>query len=237
MALLGQYQLSQMTVTDSSFSKEDLLPWDKPFAGTWRPWAGNLSNQMSILGVAPLVFGGVAWHNSSISGSEWGAQALMLYEVLALQSGVNLMVRSLQIWPRPFMLGSQGGSERSEGQASGSFYSGHSSAAFAIAVFTGVWFDQVYPHSKKSKWVWTSALLTAGTVASLRVVAGKHYPTDVLVGAAMGSLIGWAIPTLHKQSSSDSTPTNPNASGKNVAWIHWKNFDLSPHYFGYSCSF
>jgi membrane-associated phospholipid phosphatase len=37
----------------------------------------------------------------------------------------------------------------------------------------------------------------AVTVAALRVVAGKHFPSDDLGGAALGSLIGWLVPTIH----------------------------------------
>lgn len=32
----------------------------------------------------------------------------------------------------------------------------------------------------------------------LRYEAGKHYPTDLIVGAAFGSLVGWGIPKLHE---------------------------------------
>ncbi len=47
-----------------------------------------------------------------------------------------------------------------------------------------------------------AALLYAGAVgvASLRVVAGKHFPTDVIAGAALGSGIGWLVPTIHPTS-------------------------------------
>ena len=32
----------------------------------------------------------------------------------------------------------------------------------------------------------------------LRVRAGRHYPTDVLAGAALGTFIGWLVPRLHE---------------------------------------
>jgi len=42
-------------------------------------------------------------------------------------------------------------------------------------------------------------LLYAGApgVTALRVAAGKHFPTDVLASAALGSGIGWVVPTIH----------------------------------------
>ena len=37
----------------------------------------------------------------------------------------------------------------------------------------------------------------AATTGALRVAAHKHFPTDVLAGAALGSAIGWFVPQLY----------------------------------------
>lgn len=59
-----------------------------------------------------------------------------------------------------------------------SFPSGHAQTAFGAAVYLSC----VYP-------AWAPAfLLGAGLVAFSRVALGVHYPSDVLVGAALGSL-------------------------------------------------
>ena len=40
--------------------------------------------------------------------------------------------------------------------------------------------------------------LTAETgAAALRVAAGKHYPSDVVAGAAVGSLVAWGFVYMH----------------------------------------
>jgi membrane-associated phospholipid phosphatase len=39
--------------------------------------------------------------------------------------------------------------------------------------------------------------LGAAAVSALRVEAGKHCPTDVLAGAALGSGVGWLVATIH----------------------------------------
>jgi membrane-associated phospholipid phosphatase len=36
-------------------------------------------------------------------------------------------------------------------------------------------------------------------VSGLRVAAGKHYLSDVAVGAAAGSFFGWVFPYMHRQ--------------------------------------
>jgi len=201
----GQWRLSQMPDYDSSFQTSDLLPWDRPWAGQWNPHADIASDLLTGAVVAPFVVG-------YLHDDELWTPLLMLSQVLALQSGVNLAVRSLAVWPRPFLLGSQGGEERTASGVSGSFYSGHSSAAFASATFTGYWFAQQHPESPYRKWIWTGSYLTATTIATLRVMAGKHYPSDVLVGAAVGSAFGWLIPWLHRESS-ERVSLSPLANG------------------------
>ncbi|HQB65683.1 MAG TPA: phosphatase PAP2 family protein, partial [Fibrobacteraceae bacterium] len=119
-----------------------------------------------------------------------------------------------QLWPRPFLLGDKGGDDRLKGQAYGSFYSGHASAAFSVAVFTSYWFQNTYSSSKYTPYIWASSLTLATTVSVLRVAAGKHYPTDVIVGALMGSLVSFSILKIHEHKSpSLSIQVGPNYVG------------------------
>jgi membrane-associated phospholipid phosphatase len=47
--------------------------------------------------------------------------------------------------------------------------------------------------------IWGVGLVSAAAVGYLRIAADQHYFTDVLVGAAAGSAIGFAIPYgLHR---------------------------------------
>jgi len=76
-----------------------------------------------------------------------------------------------------------------------SFPSGHTSTAFATALaYTTLAQRQRLPHATRN-----SLLLLGGAtgVGTLRVLGGKHFPTDVLAGAALGSAIGWIAARLH----------------------------------------
>ena len=46
--------------------------------------------------------------------------------------------------------------------------------------------------------LWSGAVLIPATAAYLRVQSGKHFPTDVMAGYAVGAAIGWLVPHLHK---------------------------------------
>jgi membrane-associated phospholipid phosphatase len=77
-----------------------------------------------------------------------------------------------------------------------SFFSGHTSVAFAGAVAAGSLAR--YRGLRNEGWVWAAGLTLATTTGVLRVVADEHYATDVAAGAATGALVGWLLPRLHR---------------------------------------
>jgi len=82
-----------------------------------------------------------------------------------------------------------------------SFYSGHTSTAFALATFTSNVFRDIHGPSTWSKLIWGSTLTLATLTAYARVKAGAHYPSDVVVGAIVGGAIGHLVPRLHRKGS------------------------------------
>jgi membrane-associated phospholipid phosphatase len=92
-----------------------------------------------------------------------------------------------------------------------SFFSGHTSSAFAAAVAAGTIAD--FHHLENRKWIWASGLTFATATGVLRVMSDQHYATDVLTGMAAGGLAGWLIPKLHKP---DPAPS-PSAATSRAA--------------------
>ena len=82
-----------------------------------------------------------------------------------------------------------------------SFFSGHTTFAFSSAVFFNVAFGDYFPESPLRPWLWGGGMAAAGAVGAMRVLAGKHFLSDVLAGAAVGSAIGILVPALHRQSA------------------------------------
>lgn len=79
-----------------------------------------------------------------------------------------------------------------------SFFSGHSSFSFTGAALICI-------HHMENELLgppWdaiscAAGYAVAGTTATLRVVADVHYASDVLLGATVGTLVGFGVPLLH----------------------------------------
>lgn len=75
-----------------------------------------------------------------------------------------------------------------------SFFSGHTNFAFALAVSSGT-IAQIRGY-RYAPLVWATGLPIAATIGYLRIAADKHYLTDVVTGAIVGTAAGFAIPFL-----------------------------------------
>jgi membrane-associated phospholipid phosphatase len=99
---------------------------------------------------------------------------------------------------RPFVYNSQAPLiDRMESDARKSFFSGHSSMTACNTFFAAKIWSDMHPNSKLKPWVWTAAAAVPAYAALQRVQAGKHYPSDVIVGLAVGAAMGYLIPQIH----------------------------------------
>lgn len=138
---------------------------------------------------------------------------VMYSEALLLSIGTTYIAKNSVNRPRPLLYNSNllledrlaPGKENRR-----SFFSGHSSLAFCTAVFCSSTFSTLHPNSKRKGLVWGVSLAAAGTVGYMRYKAGKHFPTDILVGAGAGSLIGYAVERMHRKSKNNK-----------VSWFPW----------------
>ena len=84
-----------------------------------------------------------------------------------------------------------------------SFASGHASNAAVFCFFSAKVFSDLYPESKWKPVVWAAAITVPITTAYLRTQAGRHFPTDVITGYAIGATVGYLVPHFHKISNHD----------------------------------
>jgi hypothetical protein len=126
---------------------------------------------------------------------------IMYSEAVLINTGVTRTVKSLAGRKRPYLYNDSLSTEKRVryGKSSvKSFYSGHTSLAFCSAVFLSKTWGDIHPNSYSRYLVWGVSLTAASATGYLRYTAGQHYPTDIVVGAVMGGIIGYMVPVMHR---------------------------------------
>jgi membrane-associated phospholipid phosphatase len=87
---------------------------------------------------------------------------------------------------------------RQGGGAKNSFFAGHVALVGTSTFFIAKVFSDYHPDSKLRPVLWTAAAVATGMAGYLRHRGGRHFPSDILTGAAVGTLSGILIPQFHK---------------------------------------
>lgn len=129
-----------------------------------------------------------------------GKIALLYGEVMLINLGLTDIIKSVALRPRPYVFAEDidpatvlSRSDRA------SFLSGHTSGTAAGTFFFAKVFSDYYPGSKLKPYVWATAVALPVLTGYLRVRGGRHYPTDVIAGYALGATVGYLVPALHKK--------------------------------------
>lgn len=123
--------------------------------------------------------------------------AITLQTVL-LTSGLTNVVKEWVARPRPYAYGEKAPEHlRDADEARLSFWSGHTANTAALAFSTAAMIDRSNAPAGARAAAWVGAGLLPAAVGLLRVKAGRHFPTDVLVGCAVGAALGLLVPALH----------------------------------------
>ena len=119
--------------------------------------------------------------------------SLLVTEAVAGALLVNQVVKLLVARKRPYaFFASDRGYSKSEDHLS--FYGGHTSFAFSVvAAAVTVASMRGYPGVGLAAGL---GFTVAAGIGYLRIAADQHWLTDILVGAAAGGLMGWAIPRI-----------------------------------------
>lgn len=173
--------------------------------GRWDPFQARMSD---------LLLTGTAGTGLLLTGLQGGSSLRenlpavgMLMESLTLTQALTSTLKHSVDRPRPFTLILDPPVEIQEAVADSnaflSFPSGHTSMTASLAFTTAT---ILADRGVKPFPVYLGASLLTGSVAMLRVGAGKHYPSDVLVGASIGTAIGLSVPVLHRVRPRDLPP-------------------------------
>ncbi len=179
----------------------DLPPNTEPFeVGVFRTIYGiespafvvpmRLVNQTSylvFLGATPAM-----WAGHALAGADLDP-ALRMTATQAVNAGLTIALKRGINRPRPYaVLRNVRARDRrhqdDEVFDPYSFPSGHTSSAFAIATSLSLSYPEWYVIAPSAAW--------ATAMGLTRIWHGVHYPTDVLVGAAIGTASGVAVHLL-----------------------------------------
>lgn len=159
--------------------------------------AADVTSNVLGYGVAPtsaIVLLALAAQRDDGSLQNTPVDLLLTAEATFLSMDVNQVVKLLLPRERPFLHFADADTRATPQSAESrvSFYSLHTSATFALAVSAGT-IAELRGYSI-APLIFGSGLLVGAATGYMRMAADKHYMSDVLVGAGMGSLIGFVVP-------------------------------------------
>jgi len=129
---------------------------------------------------------------------DWQMLGAMWLEVMAIQSGINLLVKGLAKRTRPYVYDPDTPLE--EKQTTGarlSFYSGHTSTTAATSFYIARVFSDYLSNKIVKTFIWIGAAIYPALTGYLRRDTGNHFRTDVITGYLIGAAIGYFIPEIH----------------------------------------
>jgi membrane-associated phospholipid phosphatase len=88
--------------------------------------------------------------------------------------------------------------DRVEGNARNSFFGGHAALVGTATFFTAKVYSDYHPESRVKWLLYGGAGFATAATAYLRHRGGRHFPSDLVVGTAVGVLSGMLIPSIHK---------------------------------------
>lgn len=133
-------------------------------------------------------------------------------EALAWTYAAKECAKALFPRARPYARLAAPGSDELREEALRSFPSGHAALAFCAATSFATIALETAGGEPATPWLVAGGYAAAAGVAALRVASGNHYVTDAAAGAALGSLIGWAVASLHLRDAAPS-PAGAAAGG------------------------
>jgi membrane-associated phospholipid phosphatase len=168
--------------------------FDRATAGVYRPsWS-----RASDVGVGALLAANVVTVALDEGFGNMLNDAVVIAQAILASQGLATLTSAAVRRPRPYAYGDDAPlGERTDPYAALSFFSGHTTTAFAAAVVLHRTLARRHPESSLPNIVLGSTLAVAAFVGAGRVLSGNHFPTDVLTGAVVGSSAGVLVPALH----------------------------------------
>jgi membrane-associated phospholipid phosphatase len=186
----------------NAFDRHLMFSYNKPL---------DVVSDVGVYGL--LVLPAISLAGNIKDKNTWLTYGIMYAEAFCLTFGTKDLLKNAIIRYRPYMY-SDGVPDGKETDYYNSFPSGSTSLAFLSAGFLSATFSTEYPNSPWGIPIIGGTYMLATGVAVCRILSGSHFLTDVLIGAAIGSLYGWLIPLLHiRQNGRNNMAINFTGNG------------------------
>jgi membrane-associated phospholipid phosphatase len=173
----------------------DLNGFDRLTAGRWQPTWTHVSN----VGIALVIAAPIGYLLAEEGSLNMLNDAVVIGESALLASSLSTIMTVAAGRPRPFLYGDKAPLEdRNSVDASMSFISSHTAISFAISTSTWMTYRRFHPDSRAHWAVLAIGDAAASVVGLARMFAGRHFPTDVIAGAVVGTSVGVLVPALHR---------------------------------------
>lgn len=198
---------------DKNFDKSEVNAFDRFFMQDYNAALNKIGGNAflcSALAMPASVF-------FASEKSEWKTVALMYAETLLIANGLKEFTKLAVTRYRPmcyFETGDSFSKYKDDGDFANSFISGHSTMAFAGASFAGFVFSEYFPESPWRYAVYAGGFSLAAATGVMRVLSGNHFVSDVVAGAAVGTLTGFLVPRLHLKKNCVSGGGNGGKMGR-----------------------
>lgn len=175
--------------------RSELWAFDRQAAFKWSPAASHTSDLLLITGIGSAVAMALIFRPTP----GMGAPSALIGETALLTIGLTDLTKKAVHRPRPYAYDPNvPDALRMSRDAYCSFWSGHTASTAAIAFVTAQMVEQSDASKSTKSITWSAAATWPMLVGFYRVKAGKHFPTDVIVGYVVGAGIGLAVPYLHQ---------------------------------------
>lgn len=202
--IYGFYRLSQKPTLDSlqivALDKNDIWAFDRRAVEQSYPAPSNIYT-ISDAGLwISYLLPSLLFFDDEIRKS-WLDVTLLYFETQAIN--LNIYVWGGPVFTtriRPIVYYEETSWEYKLGkETTDSFFSGHISMAAGASFFMAKVYSDYHPELGEKKWLlYGAALIPPAFVGYYRYRGFMHFPTDILLGAAVGATVGILVPHLHK---------------------------------------
>lgn len=201
--LSNNYFDRQLIETPSDLELEALNSDDIPFFDSFglQPYSKNLKDLSDY--AAYITIGSTMFYIYENDKRILLDNLIVFSEILIAQSAIAKWTKTLTHRYRPFVYDDEiSNLKKKQRNSQHSFFSMHSSTAFAAATYGYYYYYKNYGNN-----LFIGSLLfgSAGATAALRVAAGQHFPSDVFIGGLVGSGISYLICKYHHEKNTRIT--------------------------------